>query len=78
MVSGVQCCTKPCSMRILRLGTGLCLFLLQQYSRDTFHRLHALVAFGVRSLLSVSVTAGMCKPCVARFGNSPGQVEFYR
>src|SRR5215469_18138589 len=27
MVSGVQCGTKPSSMRFLRLGTGLCLFL---------------------------------------------------
>jgi len=25
-----------------------------------------------------SVTGGMCQPCVAKPGNSPGQVEFYR
>jgi hypothetical protein len=61
-MSGIHCYTKPCSMYILRPGTCPCLFPLQQYSRDTFHRLHASVAFGVRSLLSVSGTAGMCKP----------------
>jgi len=45
MVSGVQCSTKPYSMRFLRLATSLCFFLLQQYSRERSHRLHVCVAW---------------------------------
>jgi hypothetical protein len=36
--------------------------------------------FGQRisGMVCPGVTGGRCEPCVAKLGNSPGQVEFYR
>jgi hypothetical protein len=48
----------------------------EQYRRERSHRLQTSVTFGMRSVLSVSVTAGMGQPCATRFDISSVKATF--